>query len=360
MFTELEKPKNISRLSNSEILLGPVLKPNQILEALDEDQYEELVLQWAHYHVTKQYIKVYGVGGAGDKGRDVCAIVNEEKQVWDLYQCKHYSSMLSPAEIYIELGKLIYYTFNKDYSVPRKYYFVSPKGIGPKLLGLIENPEKLKQELKNNWADKCEKGITTKENIKLEGEILKYFDTFNFSIIDWLEPNTFIDQFRQTPFFSRWFGGGLNKTREELPKANKDIEKNELVYIREIFAAYSDYLNRFISSIEDISDKQELLNHFQRQRDSFYIADSLYQFSRDELPYNSNSFEELKDEIFSLIIDIVESDFENGFIRLKEAIKEAKRGSFNNNPLFYEIKVQDKEGICHHLVNDKKIRWVKE
>lgn len=356
---ELDELIDEGRLSNSEILLGSsVLTPNQVLDAIDEDQYEVLTLQWAYYHLKKKYIKVYQLGSSGDKGRDICAIIDKEKDIWDLYQCKHYSKQLSPTMIYLEMGKLCYFSYKKEYSIPKKYYFVSPKGVGSDLEKLIRNPELFRMQISENWEKYCEKKIEKGLQIKLSGDFHRYFNVFDFSIVDWIEPNEFIDQFRHSPFFSRWFGGGLSKTRKKLPTATKEIQENELIYIKEIFKAYGDYLNKTIEEVKDFSDRKELINHFNRQRDSFYVADSLYQFSRDVLPYGNKSFEQLKDDTYHLIIDIVESDFENGFERLKAAIQEAKRGHFKNNPLNQEINMQDRTGVCHHLVNDERINWV--
>lgn len=355
---KLDEFKNEGRLSNSEILHGSlILTPDQILDALNEDQYERITLQWAYYYIPNNYEKVYQLGSTGDKGRDVCAVIDGENDKWELYQCKHYSTQLSPSKIYLEMGKLCYYTFADEYSIPVNYYFVAPKGINGDLEKLLKNPILFKEKIRENWESKCSTKITNKD-ILLEDKFLIYFNNFDFSIVDWLEPNEFIKQFKTTPFFSRWFGGGLTKTRSKISKANPTIQDNELIYIKELFNAYADHQKSNISSIKDLETYKKYLKHFNRQRDSFYIADSLYLFSRDVLPHGNTSFEDLKKDIYQLVIDIVESDFDSGLDRLKDTIQEAKKGVFDNNPLKGEISVQDKIGICHHLVNDELISWI--
>ena len=53
---------------------------------------------------------------------------------WDNFQCKHYDHPLAPSDIWLELGKLCYFTHLGEYSIPRQYYFVAPRGVGTKLL----------------------------------------------------------------------------------------------------------------------------------------------------------------------------------------------------------------------------------
>ncbi|MFF5995186.1 hypothetical protein AAGS61_10565 [Lysinibacillus sp. KU-BSD001] len=80
-------------------------------------------------------------------GRDVIGYLkysqNDEAE-WDNYQCKHYDKALTPQVALLEVGKLCYYTFIGEFTVPKNYYFVSSRGIGPKLAKLIDNPERLK------------------------------------------------------------------------------------------------------------------------------------------------------------------------------------------------------------------------
>ncbi len=45
----------------------------------------------------------------------------------------------------VELGKIIYYTHIKEFTVPKNYYFIASKGVGLKLQKLLANPDKLKK-----------------------------------------------------------------------------------------------------------------------------------------------------------------------------------------------------------------------
>jgi hypothetical protein len=81
------------------------------LQLIDEDTYEEIILCWAKEYLKNKYETVIQLGGAGDKGRDVCGYTDFKNDKFDLYQCKHYSKQLTYSSIRLEFAKLVYYTF---------------------------------------------------------------------------------------------------------------------------------------------------------------------------------------------------------------------------------------------------------
>ena len=116
---------------------------NQLLKLCSPEEYELIIKSYVKDILSEKYSKVVRLGGSGDKGRDVVAYVNDE--VWDNYQCKHYKDPLTPYDIWVEIGKLCYYTHIGDFTVPRKYYFVSPCGVGTKLWDLLKNKKNLEK-----------------------------------------------------------------------------------------------------------------------------------------------------------------------------------------------------------------------
>lgn len=361
MFSTLPKIKPIKRISSAEILLGKNIPKIDRLRGMNEDDFEDLVLEWADEFLKHRYHRdVKQFGGAGDKGRDVVGYYPNGDI--DIYQCKHYDNAITPSEIWVEFGKLCYYTFNKDYPVPLQYVLVSPKGVGSKLKGYIDNPNTLRQELINNWKDKCATKITTTKTIKLSGAFEKYVKQFDFSIVSSKEPLQLINEHAQTRYHAMRFGGGLTASRRKIPKARKSISKRELKYIYQLFEVYSQELKINISSKEDLekADK-ELFNHFNDQRDSFYSAESLDRFSRDNFPdSNPKPYEEVKDEIKSIISNVLMIHrIKSGWERLTNSLVEAQRSSFPSNALNTEIRAEDKSGICHHLANDNHVKWIK-
>ena len=59
---------------------------------------------------------------------DVIGIVEEDGAVWDNYQCKHYEKPLTPSDVWVELGKLCYYTMVGEYLASAKVQVRSSQG----------------------------------------------------------------------------------------------------------------------------------------------------------------------------------------------------------------------------------------
>src|SRR5262249_22987491 len=152
---------------------------------------------------------------AGDQGRDVIGCVEAVTTLgpWDNFQCKHYDAKLMPSEVLGEIGKVLYHTWKRHYSVPRFYYFVSPKGCGPKLRGLLQNPTELKTATMDSWAEKCEATITAGTLVRLEGSLKDWVDGFDFAKFRDVAPHELIETHRQTPYYATRFGGGLQRAR---------------------------------------------------------------------------------------------------------------------------------------------------
>ncbi|MEH7131225.1 ABC-three component system protein, partial [Neobacillus drentensis] len=357
---DIVEPKIKIKLSNTDLLLGKAIEPIKRLQVISDKDFEDLVREWTCGYLKNKYVKVRRCGAAGDMGRDVIAFTHYEKRknlVWDNYQCKHYNSPLSPSKIWIELGKLCYYTFKEEYSVPRKYYFVTPKGISTKLSNLIDTPHKLKQQLISEWNEKCRSKITAGKTIELVGDFLSYVESFDFSIIDDIDPQELIEQHSETKYFYYRFGG-IHKTRPEPVNPPENITVSELPYVKKLLDAYSDNSKSVIKDIKELLAHSKYYGHFNRQRKCFYSAESLMKFERDTLPPGVNAFEDLKEEVYDGVIDIVESEHKDGFQRVKEVCKVARNLNMPSYPLYNSVKGNDLSGLCHHLANEDKISWV--
>ena len=92
------EPERFHMLSNEERLRYDIT-PKERLALMDEDTYEELVAIWAFACLKSKYKDVYRIGGAGDKGRDVCAYIDLSEDKYDLYQCKHYKNALTYSDL---------------------------------------------------------------------------------------------------------------------------------------------------------------------------------------------------------------------------------------------------------------------
>ena len=216
-------------------------------------------------------------GGAGDKGRDIIAYIDPDvtyPRKWDNYQCKHYKDPISPSDIWVELGKLCFYTYRCDYTIPESYYFVSSKGCGPSLVDLLDRPDKINKQLIDNWNKKCEREITKKAPIVLEGRFLSYVEKFNFSIIKRVTPITLLDQHSKTRYHAMIFGSRL-KARPTPPSPPPNINQVETRYVDQLFEAFSDHLKKTVSNVDDIKNIEHLITCFVQARNCFYSAEAL-------------------------------------------------------------------------------------
>jgi len=356
---EMSRPNATPRITNHDILYGKALSPIQRLSIMSDDEFEEIVLEWAYEYLAPKYKKVRRCGGAGDKGRDVIGVIDFKTNEWDNYQCKHYANKLTPTNFYVELGKLCYYTFMRDFTIPNNYFIVGKEGVGTALGDLLEDPIKLRDKLVANWDKYVESKITSKGTgkIKLENELKTYIENFDFSIIKVLEPHELIEQHSKTSYYLYHFGGGIKKYRKDTTVPLIADSEKEMRYVKQLLIAYSEEISKEINSVDELTKYGTYLVHFNIQRKNFYSVETLKQFERDNLPPDSNAFEDLKEEIYSAVYSKVLATYENAFKRLLSALDHSTLLNIAANPLIVTISLQDKQGICHHLVNENKLSW---
>lgn len=336
-----------------EIRSGPSIPPIERIKLFSADQWEAVVDEWASS--LPGYELVERAGGAGDKGCDVIATVDssDPDSDWDNFQCKHYDHPLAPGDIWVELGKLCYYTHIGDYSVPRAYRFVSPRGVGTKLLNLIKKPEKLREGLIANWAAKCASQITTTKSVPLEGPLLDHVNAFDFTRIGHLPTPQLIEQHRATPYFAVRFGLGL-PARPASPSPPETIAAEEIRYVGQLLTAYGD--NQDTTYASPASLTVPLMRHLQRARESFYCAEALRSFSRDTLP--DGAFDNLQDQIFNGVVDTAEADHACGLTRVNATTTHATNLELTSSALLGRVEPNDRKGIVHQLANDDRLTWV--
>jgi hypothetical protein len=266
---------------------------------------------------------------------------------------------LTPSGFYVELGKLCYYGFKNNFTIPQNYYIVSQEGVGTKLGDLIDDPIELRKALIANWSKNVESKITTKGTgkVKLEGEFKKYVEAFDFSIIKSIEPLELLQQHSQTSYHLMHFGGTIKKYRKEtiVPEIG-NLEK-EMRYVKQLLIAYGEEVSEKINSTEELTKHGVFKIHFDIQRKNFYSVETLKQFDRDNIPPNSKAFEDLKEEILAAVYSKALNVYENSFKRLQNILEYTTLLSLTSNPLIVTISIHDKQGICHHLVNENKLSW---
>ena len=335
------------------VAAGPLIPPIERLKIFSPTQWEEFVLEWADA-LRSEYKSVERCGSAGDMGRDIVGECIGSSSEWDNYQCKHYRDSLKPTDIWVELGKLMYYTLRGDYTYPRQYFFVAPQGVGTTLSNLLKKPAMLRAKLFENWDKYCRTEILAKP-VELDAALKAYINAADFSIFKAIQPLRLLDEHAKTRWYVARFGGGL-PPRPQVPQPPATPAAIEANYVTELMNAYGDHLKHGVSGAQDLTSA--LLEHFGDSRLEFYSAEALRTFSRDTLP--PGEFEKLQDEVHSGIKDETRADHADGYRRVLAVIRIARVLQLSAHSLESCLSVRDRGGICHQLANDRKVQWVKK
>ena len=349
------KPPSCS-ISAEHVQSGLPTPKAKRVRTMSPDDWEEFVEEWAS-SLKGVYETVRRFGGANDLGIDVAGFCTQIgfRGIWDNYQCKHYKQPLRPSDVWVEIGKIIYYSFLKEYTPPRKYYFVCSKGIGTNLEKLLNKPDELKNKTSENWEKKCQTGITTTSEIHLSGKLKEFFDSFDFTIFSSKSHLELIQSHSTTSYHIVRFGGGLPPRPSPTAPPDKPTQ-SESRYIRQLLDAYSDYLEIKLTDAAELEAHFYLKRDCFRQRERFYHAESLRNFARDTVP--QGTFKSLQDEIYYGVVDVCEGRYVNGYERMKATITQASKVAMTSNPLVTATKTQDRQGVCHQLANDDRLIWV--
>jgi hypothetical protein len=355
---EIEEPSMpTTAVTAAQATHGPLILPQQQLLIYSPEQWEGFVQEWLHYCLKKSYKQVQRFTGAGDLGIDVAGFLDGSRLlgVWDNYQCKHYDHALTPGDVWPEFGKTIWYSFKKQYVPPRRYYFVAPWGTGPKLTHLLANAQKLREELIANWDKNVKAKITSTQEIPLDAALLAYVNAFDFSIFEAKTALQLVEDHRASPVHAARFGGGLrSRPAAETPPAT--IAVSESRYVTQLLSAYAEHTGKPVSDPSALA-APTLKSHFHRQREAFYQAESLRVFARDTVP--QGTFESLQQDIFDGVIDTHDAAHPDGYQKVCAVTKAAREVQITANALISCTQPKDRDGICHQLVNEERLRWIK-
>jgi len=291
--------------------------------------------------------------GPGDQGRDIIAYESAvEEDPWDLYQCKRYEAPLMPGDIWLELGKVAYHARRGDYSLPAHHIFVSPRGEGPMLAALLAQPERLRAGLIDNWVGKCRSSIAA-EPVELTPDLRTYIAGIDFSRVSVASPLQLIEEHRRTPWYVARFGGGLPaRPAPGVPPAAP--APAESVYVRALLDAYEEHLATSLSEAAALTDPPSI-EHLELSRREFYSAESLREFSRDNVP--PGTYEALLEEVYTGVMPVVAMEHADGLERVLKVVAQAMLLGLTSNALIVVTSTADRGGMCHQLANGERLRW---
>ena len=326
------------------------------IRTFSPDDWEDFIEEWST-NLSGAYAKVRRFGGSGDLGVDIAGFTSENgfQDIWDNYQCKRYGHPLRPSDIWIEIGKIVYYSFKGEYLPPRQHFFVASQGIGTSLEQLLNKPDTLKAKSRENWEKHCANKITSTEETPLTGALKTHFEAFDFSIFTSKSHMELIEGHSTTGYHAVRFGGGL-PLRPDPATPPETPAETESRYVRQLLDAYGDQLGTPMSDPGALDVHGPMKRDFLRQRERFYHAESLRNFARDTVP--EGTFAALQEEVHHSVIDICEGRHPDGFERMRATLIQAAALSITANPLSSVTKKQDCQGICHQLANADRLTWV--
>ena len=148
-----------------------------------------------------------------------------------------------------------------------------------------------------------------------------------------------------------------NKMPSQKNKIPLEIQENENPYLTAIVDAISEK-DHHSYSLSDLKTNQKYNKRLEKHRTEFYSAESVRRLSREIYDEKEDPFDDLQEELLDGIYYTVEKEYDNGYERLTSSLEQAAKVSIDSNPLIKEtnaVSVKAKQGLCHTLVNDKKL-----
>lgn len=139
--------------------------------------------------------------------------------------------------------------------------------------------------------------------------------------------------------------------------------QDEKIYIEELLNAYGDAEQIYPFTEDDLQSHPEYTEDLSDRRIDYYAAESIrrsvLELKGDNL---SDQFDVLKDETLDGVKDTAKRSHPNGYERMlavmeKAVITPATNYLLSKSP--YWISGRIKKGVCHHLVNDGKLKWIR-
>lgn len=219
----------------------------------------------------------------------------------------------------------------------------------------MANATKLRDDLIANWDKSVKDAISSTQEIPLDATLRSYVDVFDFSIFDAKTGLQLVEDHRATPVHSARFGGGL-KPRPASDKPPATVAPTESRYVTQLLGAYGEHTGTPVTD-PAVLTVPKLKDHFRRQREAFYEAESLRIFARDSVP--PGTFESLLDDIYDAVVDTHDANHTDGYEKVCAVTKAARDTQITANALITCTKPKDRDGICHQLVNEDRLWWTR-
>ncbi|WP_235169651.1 ABC-three component system protein [Rhodococcus erythropolis] len=354
---DIELPASDQPVLTMSGLAGPKLTPRQIIRFYSPDEWEIFIREWVTA-LKKDYWQIKRHSGAGDRGLDVIGLVTAQglRGEWDCYQCKHYAEPLFPGDAFAEMAKIMLGVAEDAFTYPRSYFFVAPMGAGMSLERMISDPKELKDKFLEKLSD-IKSPINSWKSDRI-AKVLKIAKDADYSIFESAQLDDIVDEHRGTPYFNARFGGVLNERPPTAPIPT-GLQTAETGYIEQLLKVYKEKSGNPEMTLESVKLAVWYREHLNRQRTSFFSAESLRTFARDNVP--AGTYDSLKDEVYEGVVEVEQDDSHvDGISRLNKVLSAASAMKVDENALIIVWRQLDRKGICHQLANENRLTWCQE
>jgi hypothetical protein len=139
-----------------------------------------------------------------------------------------------------------------------------------------------------------------------------------------------------------------------------DLEESNLPYTNQLFHAYAEATGFKKVTFDTIP--LEYQEHFKLNRRSYHDALTKERKLRDIYVSKKNQFEEMKDDIFVGIYYTITNSYPNTLERIRATLEHVTLITLKKSilpDLKGWIGNSERQGICHMLVNEGKLSWIK-
>jgi hypothetical protein len=322
--------------------------------AMSDKRLEQFVHRWARVMTARQYVDIQIFGDAGDMGRDVVGFLTKQRHEgpWHNFQCKQLARALQIDTALLDLGKVIYYSFLGEFTLPERFTFVAPRGTSRTLEHLLYNPTELKAKLIEDWPGYCRTKIVKNQVVELEGALLAHLEKFDFSCVDRMTLNDILADPAINPVLAVFFGADPGSPPPHTVPF--EVGATELPYVTELVEAYGEREGCSYAAHHEIAAHPLYGIHFSEQRERFYEADAFSRFYRDNTL--SDEMDALQGEIYHGVIEKHREPHADRLARVNAVMSQA--ASIPPTGLLAKhARVPVRQGICHLFVNDGKLSW---
>lgn len=178
-----------------------------------------------------------------------------------------------------------------------------------------------------------------------------------FAMFKSVELTDALEVHRTTPYHSARFATTLTARPAHQPPPGQ-VAAHETRYVDQLLQVYCQKHPEETLRPETLAANVKVGEHFQRQRETFYKAESLRVYARDSVP--PGTFDQLQDDVYSGVIDIAEAEHRSGYARLTSVLSQVGQLDLSRHTLIAVSNIDDRKGICHQLANADRLTWMPE